>query len=238
MSTRNLLYKRECVINDNIHIVIPTVGEILEQEDIYYSMVAMLTAMPIDMMVQLDDVGIDFTTINEYELFLLLFETLKQIDTSLIFGELDLRKFEKAVNMQNEQLVLINRETGVRIDRAIQVQIADTLRKIHHLEKNLRKPANKEAQDYLIERARKKLQRERKRMNESQLEGLIVALVNTSEFGYGYEGVRDLSIYQFNQSLRQVAHKINYDNRMHGVYSGTVNVKELSHDDLTWLIQK
>ena len=238
MPTQNLLYKNEYTINENIHIQIPTVGEILEQEDSYYSMVAMLTAMPIDMMVQLDDIGIDFTTINEYELFLLLFEGLKQMDTSLVFRDLDLKPFEKVVNMQNEQLMLINRETGVRIDRALQVQIADILRKIHHLEKNTRKPANGEAREYMIKRARKKMQRESKRINDSQLEGLIVALVNTSEFGYGYEEVRHLSIYQFNQSFRQIAHKINYDNRMHGVYSGTVNVKELSQDDLTWLIHK
>lgn len=33
--------------------MIPTVGEVLENEDNYYSMVSMLTAMPIDMMVQL-----------------------------------------------------------------------------------------------------------------------------------------------------------------------------------------
>ena len=67
MRTRNMLYRREYDINDAIHIKIPTVGEILECEDGYYSIVAMLTAMPIDMMVQLDDIGIDFTTIDEYD---------------------------------------------------------------------------------------------------------------------------------------------------------------------------
>ncbi len=75
-------------INDYIRVMIPTVGEVLENEDNYYSMVSMLTAMPIDMMVQLDDIGIDFTTINEWELFLLLFNSLKEQDTSLIFWRL------------------------------------------------------------------------------------------------------------------------------------------------------
>ena len=77
MATRNLLYKKSYAINDFISIMIPTVGEILDCEDEYYGLVAMLTAMPIDMMVQLDDAGIDFTSINEYELFLLLFRTLQ-----------------------------------------------------------------------------------------------------------------------------------------------------------------
>lgn len=234
MATRNLLFQREIAINDSIHVVIPTVGEILENEDAYYSMVTMLTAMPIDMMVQLDDLGIDFATINEYELFLLLFHVLKEMDTRLIFGELDLRKFQMAINVQNSQVVLIDKESDICIDRAIHGQIASALRIIHHLEKNRRKPANGEARAYMLQRAREKMRRQKNRETDSQLEGLIVALVNTSEFHYGYEGTRELSIYQFNQSLRQIIRKIEYDNRMHGVYAGTVNLKDLSQDDLTW----
>ena len=66
MATRNLLYKREYAINDSIKIHIPSVGEIIDCEDNYYGLISVLTAMPIDMMVQLDDAKIDFTTIDEY----------------------------------------------------------------------------------------------------------------------------------------------------------------------------
>lgn len=238
MATQNLLYKREVPINDSIRVIIPTVGEILEDEDGYYSMVAMLTSMPIDMMVQLDDIGIDFTAINAYELFLILFGSLREKDTSLLLGELDLSLFSPVVNPQNGQVVLVDQKNDIRIDRAIHGKIAWALRKIHHLEKNNRKPANGEAKDYMLQRAREKLRRQQSRVSESQLEELIVALVNTAEFHYGYEGTRELSIYQFNRSLRQIIHKIDYDNRMHGVYAGTVNVKELSQADLTWLTPK
>lgn len=238
MATLNLLYKQEYAINEHIRIQIPTVGEVLDNEDDYYTMVTMLTAMPVDMMVQLDDIGVDFTAINEYELFLILFNALKDKDTSLIFGELDLKPFRSAVNPQNNTIVLRNKETGVVIDRGIQGQIASVLRKIHNLKRNNRKPANQEAREYMLQRAREKMRRRSKRMNDSQLEELIVAMVNTEQFHYGFEGTRELSIYQFNESVRQVIKKIDYDNRMHGVYAGTVNAKELSQDDLNWLTHK
>lgn len=238
MATLNLLYKQEYAINDHIKIQIPTVGEVLDNEDDYYTMVTMLTAMPIDMMVQLDDIGVDFTAINEYELFLLLFNALKDKDTSLIFGELDLKPFKSVVNPQNDTIVLRNKETGVVIDRGIQGQIASVLRKIHNLKRNNRKPANQEAREYMLQRARDKMRRRNRRINDSQLEELIVAMVNTEQFHYGFEGTRELSIYQFNESVRQVIKKIDYDNRMHGVYAGTVNAKELSQDDLNWLTHK
>ncbi len=238
MSTLNLLYKKEYAINEHIRIQIPTVGKVLDNEDAYYGMVSMLTAMPIDMMVQLDDIGVDFTKINDYELFLLLFRSLKVQDTSLIFGSLDLRPFQTAVNEQNGLIVLVNQETGAVIDRAIHGQIAATLRKIHHLKKDNRKPANGEAKEYLIERARTKMRRQKNRTTESQLEELIVAMVNTEQYHYGFEGTRELSIYQFNESVHQVIKKIDYDNRMHGIYSGTVSAKDLSQDDLNWLTHK
>ena len=67
---------------------------------------------------------------------------------------------------------------------------------------------------------------------------MIVALVNTEQFKYDFDGVRDLTIYQFNESARQIIKKIDYDNRMRGVYAGTVDIKDLSQDDLNWLTHK
>lgn len=238
MATLNLLYKQEYAINDFIKVRIPTVGEILDCEDEYYGMVSMLTAMPIDMMVQLDEIGVDFTTINEWDLFLLFFNTLKGRDTTLLFGDLDLGEFQIAFAGKNNAAFIANKKTGVRIDRVVHGQIASTLRKIHHLEKNIRKPANGDAKEYMIRRAKEKMLRQKKRLSDSQLEGLIVALVNTEQFHYGFEGTRELSIYQFNESVRQVIKKIDFDNKMRGIYAGTVNAKDLSQDDLNWLTHK
>lgn len=238
MPTQNFLYKKQIAINDSISIVVPTVGEIIDNEDAYYGLVSMLTAMPIDLMVQLDDAGIDFTTLNEWELFLLLFSGIKSQDTRQIFGDLDLSKFKMAVNEQNGTIILLDDEHDIRIDRAIQAQIANVLRKIHHLEKNTRKPANEEAKKFMIERARAKQRRNRNRKEDSQLETLIIAMVNTEQYKYDFESTRGLSIFQFNESVRQIINKVDYEHRMYGVYTGTINAKELSQDDLNWLKHK
>lgn len=238
MPTQNFLYKKQIAINDSISIVVPTVGEIIDNEDAYYGLVSMLTAMPIDLMVQLDDAGIDFTTLNEWELFLLLFSGIKSQDTRQIFGDLDLSKFKMAVNEQNGNIILLDDEHDIRIDRAIQAQIANVLRKIHHLEKNTRKPANEEAKKFMIERARVKQRRNRNRKEDSQLETLIIAMVNTEQYKYDFESTRGLSIFQFNESVRQIINKVDYEHRMYGVYTGTINAKELSQDELNWLKHK
>lgn len=236
MSTINLLYKRQYSVNENINIVIPTVGEILDDEDGYYGIVSSLTAMPIDLMCELDDVRIDYTEISEYELFLYyMFPSLKGTDTHLVFGELDLSNFELAQNTENGNIILYDEKNDIVIDRTVQGQIAATLRRIHHLEKNRRKPANKEAKEYMLERARTKRKRKKKKSNFSQLESLIISMVNTEQFKYDYDGVLNLSIYQFNESVRQIIKKVDYEHRMHGVYSGTIDPKGLSQKELNWL---
>lgn len=237
-SSINLLYKRSYPINDKISVVIPTVGEILEDEDGYYTLLSMFTAAPIDMMVQLDDAGVDFTEINDFELFMILFNMLKEEDTSLILGDLDLADFVFATNEQNGQLVLLNPDDGTVIDRAIHQKIAITLRTIHHLKRDRRKPGNQEAKEYMIERARLKLQRSKNKKEASPLEQLIVAMVNTEQFKYDYESVKDLSVYQFNESVKQITHKIDYEHRMQGVYAGTVDIKKVSPEELNWLAHK
>ena len=237
MATENLLYRRDYPVTDSISVVIPTFGQILDIEDLYYDVVSAFTAMPIDFMVQLDDAGIDFTTINAFDLFIMLSEGLKKVDTSLVLKDINLSEFELCVNNQTKKLVLYNQKSGIEIGRREHSQIASALRRINHLEKNRKKPGNDDAKQYMLERMRQKMKRH-SRTEASQLEQLIVAMVNTEQFKYDFESVRNITIYQFNECVRQIVNKVNYDNRMIGVYSGTVNVKELSQDELNWLVHK
>ena len=46
----------------------------------------------------------------------------------------------------------------------------------------------------------------------------------------------NLSIYNFNQSLKQIQHKITFDNTMIGVYAGTIDTSKMSNKDaLSWI---
>lgn len=246
MSAQSLLYQKQFQIckyvNDQmtniINVMIPTVGAVIEDEDNYWNLVSILTAMPVDCMCQLEDIGIDFTTINEYDLFVLFFPILQELDTKLIFGDLDLKRFKKSIDEEDGSVAFIDTEQDIRFDRDVHRKVAWVLRNLHHLEKNKRRPANEEAKQYMLKRAREKMRRRKRQHIESQLEPLIVAMVNAEQYKYDFEGTKELSIYQFNESVRQVIKKVDYDNRMYGVYTGTLNVKDLSHEDLNWLTHK
>lgn len=238
MPIHHLLYRHELPVNDKIKIVIPSVRDVLEHEEEYYNMVYMLTSSPYDMMVQLDDMGIDFTKIDDYELFTLMFCALQHEDTSLLFGDLDIKSFSPMVDTKNDCLVLRSNRDDITIDRSIHHMIASAIRRIHHLEHNHRTPANDAAREYILARERKKLMRKRRKQQRSQVEDLIVSLVNTEQFPYTFESVLDLTIYQFNESLRQVVKKIDFDNKIRAIYAGTISAKDINQDDLNWLVHQ
>ena len=237
---------KKCLLNatsveivPNLFLRIPTVGEILEDEDKYYGIVSSLTASPFQYMVQLDDMGIDYTQITDYQLFMMLFPMYAQSDLSLIFGDLDTSDFNVYINQDDDSQVIYSPSNNIVIDELVYNDLSDMIRKINLFEKVKSKPGNESARKYLLEKERKKQKRNAKKPRFPYLEKMVIALVNTSEFPYNYETCMDLSIYKFNQSLQQIQRKIAFDNTMVGVYAGTVDTSKMTDKDaLSWILNK
>lgn len=225
-------------ITDKIYVRIPTVREVLQDEQTYYNMISSLTASPYQYMVQLDDMGIDYTTISNYELFMILFPMLAKSDLSIIFGDLHTYDYNAYVDNSNSTNIVYSPTNGndYKIDELIYTQLSDTLRKINNIEKVTKKPANEEAKRYLLEKERKRQKRNAKKPYEPYLEKMVIALVNRPEFKYNYEETMNLSIYKFNQSFKQIQTSITFDNTMIGVYAGTVDTSKMKDKScLSWI---
>lgn len=237
----SLLYANSYPINDKIAITIPTVGQVIDDEDNYNSIMAAVTAYPQDFMVELDDLGIDFSDITPYELFLLLFPGLKDVDTSLVLGDLKVENFIKAVNPKTKEIVLLDSENDIIIDRSIHHIMRTALYQINHIERHDTTPGNDAARQFMLERARKKKKRamrRRKSVQKTGLEELIVSMVNSEQYKYNFEETRSLTIYQFYSSLHQIVRKTNYNNLMIGYYTGSIESKHIKQSELNWLTSK
>ena len=232
----SLLNAKSIEITDKLSLRIPTVGEILEDEQSYYNIISSITATPFQYMVQLDDMGIDFTTINDYQLFLLIFPSFAKTDMSILFGNIDFSDIEVKTNTQNDSAILHSEKNDIIIDELVYSEIVKAIRKINGLQRENRKPGNDEAKEFRINLERKKQKRNARKPYDPYLEKMVVALVNRPEFKYNYEQVEDLSIYQFNKSFEQIKTSINFENTMIGVYAGTVDTSKLKDKScLSWL---
>lgn len=225
-------------ITENIYVRIPTVGEILKDEQNYYNIISSLTASPFQYMVQLEDMGFDYTQVTDYELFMMLFPMFAKSDLSIIFGDLNTSDYNVYTDTTNSSYIVYSPTNGMeyKIDELVYTQLSNVLRKINNIEKVKHKPGNEEAKRYLLEKERKRQKRNAKKPYESYLEKLVVALVNRPEFKYNYEETMNLSIYKFNQSFKQIQTSITFDNTMIGVYAGTVDASKMKDKScLSWI---
>lgn len=232
-----LLRGEDFIINNYITVHHPSLREICDiGEEKYLSTVSIFTATPTDYKVQLYDIGVDYSTISDFELFCILTGGIKDIEvTSLLFGGVDFSNMKVFQDKENGEIVLCDVDNFIRLDKFAYLQISDFLRSIHFFEKNVEKPGNERSKKYFIERDRRKLERERNKPFKSMMKPLISALVNCEHFKYNYETIWDLPVYAFHDSVRQIQKLKSYNNLMSGIYTGNIDMTKVSEKDMNWI---
>ena len=241
MENKSLLNQSSIQITDQLSLRIPTVGEILENESAYFSLVSIMTSTPFQYMVQLDDLGIDYTKITDYEMFQIFFPVYAKQDISIVFGDLDLSDIGMYHDHSVDLDVLYSPSTDTKIDEFVYFNMARCMRQVNLLKYERKKPKGEKNKKYFLEKERRHLKnlevmRKRKEFEQSEFEKLIVALVNNNHFKYDYNSVLTLPIYNFYQSFQQIQHEINFNNVMRGVYAGTIDTNKLQDRSvLSWI---
>lgn len=244
----SLLNKHKYVVTDQITVHIPTIREIrgtspelygtdTDERD-YYSMINMFSATSSDIMVELDERGIDFTEWSDYNTFLMFFSAMSKEKlhekSSLLFDNIDLSEFDISINSENQLTVLRNPYNNIIIDEFLYMRLSAVFCTMNLIEKNRRKPANKTAREYIISRQKVKAKKQRKQPYYSRFDKNIIAMVNNCNFKYNYDTVNDLTVYDFMVSVKQIVKKYQVDNLNTGLYMGTIDRKKIG-DKLNWL---
>lgn len=213
----------------------PTMSEIAEfGENEYLNVVSAVTSEPFDVPYYLDQMGIDFEKIKPFELFCMMIMGIPKENTRLLFGDLDFSKF---IPVQKENdLVLMNKE-GIVIDSLTRDRIADNVRRMHGLPKNiLTSCENKFTHDLMIMQQKKTIDRARRRKDlfgdNSQYASLISSLA--SEW-HSYDKIFNLKVGQFFDAIIRLGYKQNANNLYHGLYSGCMSFKNINKKDLDWM---
>lgn len=213
----------------------PTMADIAKfGESEYLSLVSAITSEPFDMPYYLDQMGIDFEKIKPFELFCILICQIPQSTSRLLFGDLDFTKF-RIVTKDNE-LAMINNE-GVIIDSLTRERIADNVRRMHCLPKNiLTSCENKFTHNLMIKQQKKEIDRAQRKKDlfgdSSHYASLISSLA--CEW-HDYNRVFDLRVGQFFDAIIRMGYRQNANNLYRGLYAGTVSFKNIHKSDLDWM---
>jgi hypothetical protein len=234
---------KDIKIADYITIHQPSLEEIYEYgERDYFSMIHSLTAVGADLKWQLDDLGIDYTEITDFELFYkILVPNYPRSRTEIIFGELDFTKFKLKINPENGEVCMylymmdLDGLKPVVIDEFTYLLIIENLRKMHGLTRNNQKPANNNTKMILIEDARDEYMMTKDKEYSSFLLNYVSTMVNCEGFKYNHENVWGLKIYAFLDSVKRISKIKNAELLLQSGYSGYgIDLKNIDKKQLDW----
>lgn len=231
-----MYFGEDYIINDKIKIHQPTIGEIVKfGEREYYSMVHTLTCIPSDMKSQLDDLGLNYMDVEDFDLFMMLTRSLTKEHTCILFGDLDFSKFEPCVNQINNEKCLYDNQNDIIIDKLIYLRIVSYLRKLHSIKPKIEKAANETTRKILIQLDRDRIRKSKNEPYKSQLVGLISGMMRYPGFKYKKNELKECGLYEFMDSVQGAQIYVSTTSLLSGIYSGMVDTKSINKKEFNWL---
>ena len=229
----SLYFGEPYVVNEYITITLPKIGEVVKYgERQYYSMIQTITAIPSDMKSQLFDMGLDWTQVEDFQLFMMLAPTLPKDKTYILFGDLDFQAMRPFQNKQNGAVVLFNPQTNAVIDELAYGKMHAYLCSAHNLTKKVEKAANEFTKKFMIEEDRQKIAYNQKQPYKSFLRPLISAV--KCRMGYTLDYVKNMGLYEFMDDLNRLQVIVNADALLQGSYSGMVDSSKIPKKNFDW----
>lgn len=228
-----LYFGDDYVINDKIKIHQPLIGEIVSCEREYFSMIHTLTAIPSDMKSQLWDMGLDWCEVEDFELFMMLSQTLTPDKTKIILGDLDLSKMRPFRNNQNGEVVLADKEAGIIIDKLIYTRIVSYLRKLHNITPKPERAKGKRAKQAMIDEDRRNHDFNKDKPFRSYLLPLISSI--KVKQGYTKDYVRNMGLFEFFDDISRIQAVDTANHLLNGAYCGMADLSKVDKQQFNWM---
>ena len=233
------LYMSEDIkIANGIVLKCPKIKDVAEYgESAYFSMVNTICATPSSMMVALDDMKLNYMKVKDFELFMMLCQSLKPEATYPILGDLDLTKFKPHQVGATEEVILVhedtlNDENPIIISPIIHEVLTTYIRKMHNLKKEVKKAGNEITRKQLIRLARQDAAMAKNKPHESFLRPVISAV--KCRMGYSMDYIREMGIFELMDDLSRLNVIVNADAALSGMWSGMVDTKKMDKSVLNW----
>lgn len=226
-------------IANGITLYQPTIGEIANYNEAeYFSVAQTLCSTPSSMKVQLDDMGLDYMKIEDFQLFMMLCNSLTIDKTKPLLGDLDLTRFKPYSVGETEEVILANGDVDedgnpIIINPIIYEILVTYIRKMHGFKKQVDKAGNAITRKVLIDDERKSAERNKNKPYKSFLVPLVSSLQGRQ--GYTKEYICSMGLYEFMNQINRVQIIVQADAALGGMYSGFVDTKKLDKTVLDWM---
>ncbi len=223
----------------SITIYQPTIGKIVDiGEEKFFSSLNAFVTNTTSYRLPLWDMGIDWNEISDFDLFLILFKSVDDEVSQLLF-KINMSNFEYYTMSINdtESPILYSKKDRIIIDEDVYNHISQYLREMFQM-----KPEDKFTDDaimknWFIDKDRRQKERDEQKgiNNESNLQAIISACVNHAGFKHSLKELEDVGVCEFYDSVQRLQIYESTTALMKGMYSGFVDGSKIKPDDYNFM---
>lgn len=198
----------------------------------YFNFMSLFMTQPHEIMVELDDKGVDFEKTTSFELFIDMVYPNYEYFCGLFPHFSNIQYVLPGEDKKTIFYMLEGENEALEFTEDIFDEIAMFVKEIHmRTDSKPPKFKNQAVKEIYIE-----IQREEKELNKSpDFSKLISALVWCEESSYKYSDIWELYMYQFYDGIKTVTDSKDFKGITMGLYSGTIDQKSIGKNRLNWI---
>lgn len=223
----------------SITIYTPSIGDVIKVgQTAFFETLSVFVTNPTQNRLPLWEAGIDWNTINDFQLFCILYKTINPQVSSLLFGNLDWTDFElytKHFSDEEEgEIVLASKHQEIEINENVYNHIHQYLQTMFNIHPEDELTDGQTMKELWIHKDR--VEREQKKRksstnNESSFKSLISACVNHPGFKYKLKELREVNIAEFYDSVARLQIYETSTACLKGLYSGFVDGSKIDPEN-------
>lgn len=211
----------------------PKIKDILTiGESRFYSNLSILVGNPTQFRLMLWEAGIDWNTISDFTMFVLMYKQLEPDVVNLLFDNIDFEKFEtlERINEDGEaEAYLYNKETDTEITELVYQRFHQYLQNVFNMKPEREVTRQKMLKEAWIRKDKVELKQKTKKGENSSFSfvPLISSYINHPGTKHSLQELRDVGVGEFFDSLKRIQIYEQATAVLKGMYSGFVDSKNI-----------
>ena len=211
----------------------PKINDILTiGESRFYSNLSILVGNPTQFRLMLWEAGIDWNTISDFTMFVLMYKQLEPDVVNLLFDNIDFEKFEtlERINEDGEaEAYLYDKETDTEITELVYQRFHQYLQNVFNMKPEREVTRQKMLKEAWIRKDKVELKQKTKKGENSSFSfvPLISSYINHPGTKHSLQELRDVGVGEFFDSLKRIQIYEQATAVLKGMYSGFVDSKNI-----------
>lgn len=234
-----ILFGEPLVINEDgvrgvVTVKSPTIGDIVEiGESKFYSTLSILVGNTTQFRLMLWEAGIDWNTISDFQMFILMYKQLDADVVNLLFDNIDFQNFEPYVRTKEdgtEETFLYDESSDTEITELVYQYFHQYLQNVFNMKPEREVTRQQMLKEAWIRKDKVELKQKEKKHDTSSFSfvPIISSYVNHPGTKYKLRELKEVGVAEFFDSIKRIQLYEHATAVLKGMYSGFVNSKDIN----------